>query len=175
MSISLLKDGKNIFPGKEEGGISKEAKWFAGGVLNHAAAMALVTSPFVNSYKRLSWMKEKGRSMFYVPAFQSEKRARLELFSPDAAADPYVSAALCLEAGLEGIRRRIEPESMAGSFEVLPDNLYEAIEAFQHDFFVQGILGQDYCREYCRAKKKEWHEYASNVTEWEISKYLYRI
>ena len=175
MSVSLMKNGKNLFAGKEEGSLSKEAAWFAGGVLNHAASMALVTSPFVNSYKRLSWMKEKGRSIFYMPAFQSPQKARLELFSPDAAADPYVSAALCLEAGLEGIRRRMEPEDLSGNFDILPDNLYEAIEAFRHDFFVQGILGEDFCREYCKAKKKEWQEYASHVTEWEISRYLYRI
>ena len=80
-----------------------------------------------------------------------------------------------IRTGLEGIRRRMEPEDLSGNFDILPDNLYEAIEAFRHDFFVQGILGEDFCREYCKAKKKEWQEYASHVTEWEISRYLYRI
>ncbi|WP_181995751.1 hypothetical protein [Clostridium sp. AM58-1XD] len=73
----------------------------------------------------------------------------------NTASDPYVTAALRLAAGLDGIRHKTEPKDMEGSFDIFPDNLHKAMEAFRVDSFVQRILGNDFCSAYCAAKQKE--------------------
>lgn len=199
INMSLSKDGKNVFRDEQdENGLSKEAYWFIGGLMEHVRGMAAVTNPLVNSYKRLvpgyeapvyvAWSAKNRSPLIRIPASRGEG-TRIELRSPDPAANPYLTLALCLMAGLDGIRRQIEPpagvdtnlsdmteaERCARGIQTLPGTLIEAVNELEQDAFVQGVLGRHVAEHYIAAKKAEWHRYRSQVTDWEINEYLYRI
>lgn len=199
INMSLSRDGKNVFRDEQdENGLSKEAYWFIGGLMEHVRGMAAVTNPLVNSYKRLvpgyeapvyvAWSAKNRSPLIRIPASRGEG-TRIELRSPDPAANPYLTLALCLMAGLDGIRRQIEPpagvdtnlsdmmeaERRARGIQTLPGTLIEAVNELERDAFVQEVLGRHVAEHYIAAKKAEWHRYRSQVTDWEINEYLYRI
>ena len=109
--------------------------------------------------------------------------------SPDSSANPYLALAVCLRAGLDGIRNQIMPpasvhcnifemseeERREMNIEALPGTLIEAVNEMEQDAFVQEVLGKHVAEHYIAAKKAEWHRYRSQVTDWEINEYLYRI
>ena len=109
--FSLFKDGRNVFvnPGNPQE-LSEEAYYFVGGLLAHSKEMALITNPIVNSYKRLvpgyeaptelTWTKNNQNSLVRIPGSRGME-TRIELRSPDAAANPYLVFAVCLAAGLD--------------------------------------------------------------------------
>lgn len=192
--FSLFKNGRNIFENpKAPGELSEEAYHFVGGLLAHSREMALVTNPLVNSYKRLvpgyeaptelTWTMNNQNSLVRIARVPE---TRIELRSPDASANPYLVFAVCLAAGLDGIKRKLYPtkasnrslsqsDQKAMNIENLPENLREAIELFEQSNWVKEILGRKFCEEYAAAKKKEWQEYTRQVTQWEVEQYLYRI
>lgn len=119
INMSMRKDGKNIFEDKSDpNGLSMEAYWFIGGIMKHIRGMAAVTNPLVNSYKRLvpgfaapvyiAWSTANRSSLIRIPA-EGRGGTRIELRSPDSAANPYLTFAVCLKAGLDGMMHRIEP------------------------------------------------------------------
>ncbi|RZT00556.1 type I glutamate--ammonia ligase [Cuneatibacter caecimuris] len=184
VNMSLFRYGKNIFadPG-DPMGLSREAYYFIGGLLAHSREMAAVTNPLVNSYKRLvpgyeapteiSWTKNNQTSLIRVPICRGEE-TKIELRSPDAAANPYLVFAACLAAGLDGIARKIQPEAVGGE-ENFPANLRDAVDELEKSEFMKQILGEEFFREYICAKRREWETYTRQVTEWELKEYLYRI
>lgn len=199
INMSVTKDGKNIFDDSSDPrGLSREAYYFIGGILKHIRGMTAVTNPLVNSYKRLvpgfeapvyaAWSTTDRGLLIRIPAAGREA-ARIELRSPDTAANPYLALAVCLAAGIDGIRRKTEPpraadvnifamgqkEREALNIESLPVNLGEALEALEQDSFIQEVLGKEFSRKYAEAKKTEWAEYCRQVTNWEIDEYLYKI
>lgn len=199
INMSLSKDGKNVFNDENDvRGLSKEAYWFIGGLMKHVKGMAAITNPLVNSYKRLvpgyeapvyvAWSAKNRSPLIRIPASCGEG-TRIELRSPDPSANPYLTLALCLMAGLEGIRNHIEPpasvdrnifemseeERREMNIEALPGTLIEAVNEMEQDAFVQEVLGKHVAEHYIAAKKAEWHRYRSQVTDWEINEYLYRI
>jgi glutamine synthetase len=111
------------------------------------------------------------------------------LRSPDPAANPYLALAVCLRAGLWGIRNKIMPPSpVRGNVaalsaaeraelgvEQLPATLIEALNEFDKDDFIRESLGNHVCAKYIEAKKREWEEYSEQVSEWEIRQYLNKI
>lgn len=187
LKFSLVKDGQNIFECKETPGkISDAAFYFAGGLLAHSREMALITNPLVNSYKRLvpgygaptelTWTDSDQKSLVRIPFFRGQE-SMVELRSPDAAANPYLVLAVCLAAGMDGIRKRLVPLK-AGETETpdcLPETLKEAIDIFENSSWIREILGEDFCRIYVESKKKEWLRYTRQVTDWEVEEYLYRL
>ena len=117
--MSLVKNGVNAFiDANDPLGLSKEAYWFIGGLMKHVKGMAAITNPLVNSYKRLvpgfeapvyiAWSATNRTSLIRIPVPRSEG-TRIELRSPDPACNPYLTLAVCLAAGLDGIRNHIEP------------------------------------------------------------------
>ena len=119
INMALLKNGKNIFQdSSDENGLSREAYYFIGGLLKHIRAITAVTNPLINSYKRLvpgydaptyiAWSRASRSPLIRVPSPRGEE-TRIELRSPDPAANPYLALAVCLRAGLDGIRNQIEP------------------------------------------------------------------
>lgn len=199
INMSLSKDGRNVFSDESDvRGLSKEAYWFIGGLMKHVKGMAAITNPLVNSYKRLvpgyeapvyvAWSAKNRSPLIRIPASCGEG-TRIELRSPDPSANPYLTLALCLMAGLEGIRNHIEPpasvdrnifemseeERREMNIEALPGTLIEAVNEMEQDAFVQEVLGKHVAEHYIAAKKAEWHRYRSQVTDWEINEYLYRI
>jgi glutamine synthetase len=198
INMSLTKDGKNAFCLKEDKlGLSKEAYWFIGGLMKHAKGMAAITNPLVNSYKRLvpgfeapvyiAWSSTNRSPLIRIPAVSGEN-TRIELRSPDPCANPYLTLAVCLRAGLDGIRHQIMPppcvegnvfnmsreERSVRKIESLPGTLSEALEEMERDDLIKEVLGDHIWHKYLEAKKEEWHRYRSQVTNWELQEYLNR-
>lgn len=199
INMSLAKDGVNIFSDPDrQMGISQEAEYFIGGIMKHIKGMMAVTNPLVNSYKRLvsgyeapvniAWSGTNRSPLIRIPA-STKRGTRIELRSPDPAANPYLTLALCLAAGLDGIKNKIVPPAPVGrniydmnaeekkeaGIEVLPESLIDAVREMEKDEFVQGVLGKHICEKYIEAKKKEWDSYQHQITSWEIEEYLHKI
>ena len=185
--LSLFKDGKNVFydPDSEDG-LSSDAYAFLAGILKHIKGMTAFCNPLVNSYKRLTtgfeapsqiyWSKSERASLVKIP-FQRGQETRIELRSPDGAANPYVVFALCLAAGLEGIEKQMKPqkEGRTEETELLPSNLSEALKSMKEDPLLEEILGQRFLKIYNQAKEKEWMSYMEQISMWELEQYLYKI
>lgn len=191
IQFSLIKNGENVFECADRPGeLSEEAYYFIGGLLAHSKEMALITNPLVNSYKRLvpgydaptelTWTENNQNSLVRIPVTRGEG-IRIELRSPDASANPYVVLAVCLAAGLDGIKNKITPTKSSNlaaqdqQAEHLPETLKEAIDYFESSSWVKEVLGEEFCRQYVAAKKNEWLRYTRQVTDWEIAEYLYRL
>lgn len=197
INMSLSKDGKNMFnDGTDVLGLSREAYYFIGGIMKHIKGITAIANPTVNSYKRLvagyeapvhiEWQGNSRSAMLRIPAVLGEN-IRVELRSPDPAANPYLLLALCLAAGLEGIEKKIMPPPSADSVshdmreadgktqaEALPSSLIEAVKCLEQDAFLCETLGSHISGKYLEAKKKEWQAYCTQITGWEIDQYLDR-
>lgn len=192
-NMFLCKDGKNIFrDDKEEYGLSKEAYYFMGGIMQHIKALTLINNPIINSYKRLvpgynapvniSWSRKNRTPLMRITS-TGEMGPRVCLRSPDGACNPYLVLAGCLAAGLDGIKKETNPPACIDelntegnmSFEILPRTLMEAIHAFERDEFIQGVYGKQLSQILIEKKRKEWNEFCEQVTAWEVEKYLDRI
>ena len=191
IQFSLIKNGENVFECADRPGeLSEDAYYFIGGLLAHSKEMALITNPLVNSYKRLvpgydaptelTWTENNQNSLVRIPVTRGDG-IRVELRSPDASANPYVVLAVCLAAGLDGIKNKITPTKSSNlaaqdqQAEHLPETLKEAIDYFESSSWVKEVLGEEFCRQYVAAKKNEWLRYTRQVTDWEIAEYLYRL
>ena len=199
LNMSLWRNGKNIFAdSKGHLGISQEGYHFLAGLLRYAPEMTLIMNPLINSYKRLvpgyeapidiTWSTCNRSPLIRIPAARGVG-TRVELRSPDAAANPYLALAVCLAAGLAGIEEKIEPtlhfegntyqltreEKEAKGIQSLPRDMRESIRAFRDSEFMKEVLGEHIFEKYISAKGREWHSYQSQVTDWEINEYLYKI
>lgn len=197
MSLAGL-GGKNIFADENDAlGLSEDAYHFIAGLLEHAKGMTAITNPLVNSYKRLvpgheapvyiAWSATNRSPLIRIPSSRGQG-TRVELRSPDPAANPYLVLAVCLAAGLDGIKRKLEiPKSIdcnifamtdeernAAGIEKLPENLYEAVKCLNEDKFICEVLGEHIVSKYTEAKLKEWEDYRTRVSQWEIDEYLYK-
>lgn len=199
INMSLSKDGKNIFADENgELGLSQEAYYFMGGLLKHMKAIAAITNPLVNSYKRLipgyeapihiAWSTTNRSPLIRIPSARGAS-TRVELRSPDTAANPYLALAVCLAAGLDGIKNKIQPpkavkenifdlteqQRQERNIQMLPADLAEALQELEKDEYIKEVLGEHIFRKYTEAKNAEWAAYRSMVTKWEIDEYLYKI
>ena len=178
--------------------MSREAYWFIGGIIKHMKGMSAITNPLVNSYKRLvpgyeapiyiAWSVTNRSPLIRIPSTRGAG-TRVELRCPDPAANPYLALAVCLEAGLDGIRNQIKPPAavMENVFEMrvsqknelgiesLPADLGEALAEYEKDEYIKNVLGSHITEKYVEAKQAEWAEYRAQVTDWEVENYLYKI
>lgn len=199
INMSLATEaGKNIFA-DEKGkiGLSDDAYHFIAGIMKHARGMSAITNPLVNSYKRLvpgyeapvyiAWSAKNRSPLIRIPASRGNG-TRVELRNPDPTANPYLVLALCLAAGLDGIKNKIEvPDSVdcniyemtpgerrAAGIENMPADLKEAVDCLVADEFLCSVLGEHITTKYVEAKMKEWENYTTRVSQWEIDEYLYK-
>ena len=197
-NMSLFKDGKNaFFDPAGELQLSDTAYSFIAGVLKHVAGITAVTNPLVNSYKRLvpgyeapvyiAWSAKNRSPLIRIPASRGNG-TRVELRNPDPTANPYLVLALCLAAGLDGIKNKIEVpasvdcniyemtpgERRAAGIENMPADLKEAVDCLVADEFLCSVLGEHITTKYVEAKMKEWENYTTRVSQWEIDEYLYK-
>ena len=197
VNLSLWKDGKNRFQDDaDENGLSREAYYFLGGLLKHMKAITCIANPTVNSYKRfvpgyeaptyITWSKKAKSPLVRVPARKGE-RTRLERRSPDSAANPYLTLAVLLAAGMEGIQNQIEPPRSVDAdvqrmqkdvrkgfgIERLP--LEEAVSELEQDDLVKNVLGEKLAAKLIASYRKAYEEYNVQVTDWELSNYLHRL
>jgi glutamine synthetase len=199
INMSLSRDGHNIFDDPDgKRGLSREAYYFIGGLIRHMKGMSVITNPLVNSYKRLvpgyeapcyiAWSLNNRSPLIRIPSARGAE-TRIELRSPDSAANPYLALAVCLAAGLDGIRNQIDPptevpeniyemddaERESRGIESLPSNLHVAVKELQKDDFVKEVLGEHVAGKYAEAKESEWQRYREQVSAWELEEYLYKI
>lgn len=195
-NMSLFKDGKNIFfdpDGKHQ--LSREAYSFIAGLLEHVRGFAAITNPLVNSYKRLipgfeapcylAWSAANRSALIRIPAARGQS-TRVELRSPDPSCNPYLSLAVCLAAGLDGIERDLVPEEeitdnifamdeetiVKRGIKHLPMTLNEAIQELKADELMKETLGEHVFSQYVAGKQAEWDLYHSHVSQWESDTYL---
>jgi glutamine synthetase len=197
--FSLFEGEVNAFhdPG-DEYGLSKVGKGFIAGLLAHAREITAVTNQWVNSYKRLvvgyeapvyvSWARNNRSALVRVPVAKRGKAesTRVEYRAPDPACNPYLAFAVVLAAGLKGIEESYElpPEAAANLYELtpeersasgiasLPGSLSEAIEEMERSDLVRETLGEHVFEWFIRNKREEWGQYKTQVTPFELARYL---
>ncbi len=196
---SLFKGEANVFFNpQDEWHLSEIAKRYIAGLLRHASEFSLITNQWVNSYKRLvpgyeapiylSWALKNRSDLIRVPLYKPNKEAatRVELRSPDPACNPYLSFAVTLSAGLEGIEKEydiVEPvktnvykmneeERKDKGIGQLPENLWEAIKTAEKSVWLKETLGEPLFLKLIENKRIEWEDYRSRVTSYELEQYL---
>jgi glutamine synthetase len=193
---SLFKGKLNAFWDEQaQWQLSETALHYIGGLLKHARGCCAITNPLVNSYKRLvpgyeapvnvAWSMRNRSPMLRIP----ERRGlgtRVEHRVPDPAANPYLALAVMLAAGLDGIRTKAdhrEPvneniwemshrEKRRLRIDDLPQNLSEACDELEKNEVVTTALGPHITSQFLAAKRQEWSEYITQVSQWELDNYL---
>ncbi len=196
LNMSLFKKGRNVFYDESDRRrLSQTAYSFMAGLLEHVRGFTALTNPLVNSYKRLvtgyeapcyrAWSASNRSALIRVPAARGQS-TRLELRSPDPSCNPYLAVAACLAAGLDGIARGLTPppeitgnifemddaQRAAAHIDALPRTLEEALAEMERDPVVMDVLGNHISRHYIEGKMREWLEYQTRVSSWELEKYL---
>lgn len=175
--------------------LSNTALYYIGGLLNHARGFTAVTNPLVNSYKRLvpgyeapvyiAWSEKNRSPLVRIPARRGPG-TRAELRNPDPACNPYLALAVTLKAGLDGIRKKMDPGEPVNlniyhltdkqkkdmGIKSLPSSLSEALDELEADDVIRDAMGHHIYENYMMAKRIEWDEYRSQVHKWEIDQYL---
>jgi glutamine synthetase len=195
--VWLFEGDRNaLFDPTAEAGMSKVARSFVAGLLDNARAITAVTNQWVNSYKRLvpgfeapvhvCWARRNRSALVRVPADRpdDERAARIEYRAPDPACNPYLALAVIVAAGLDGVRRELDPpaevvgdlnamsddERRASGIAALPDSLEEAIRAMAGSDLVAETLGEHVFEWFVRNKREEWDAYRTYVSPWEVER-----
>ncbi|NOZ82748.1 MAG: type I glutamate--ammonia ligase [Euryarchaeota archaeon] len=190
--------GENaFFDENDEFGLSQTARYYIGGLIEHSKALTAICCPTVNSYKRLvpgfeapiniSWSPRNRSALVRVPVyFRSPKAIRCEYRAADPSCNPYLAYSCMLAAGLDGIKKKIEPGEplRADMYELspeekqkygigeLPTTLRDALDHLTTDEVLQRALGNHIYEAFVEIKTEEWNQYCLYVTPWEIMKYL---
>ncbi|HJW21871.1 MAG TPA: glutamine synthetase, partial [Candidatus Limnocylindrales bacterium] len=193
-------ESRNSFAdGESTYGLSPLAKSYAAGILTHARGMIAVLAPLVNSYKRLvpgyeaptylTWGRTNRSALIRVPMVspgKSVEGTRCEVRCPDPSSNTYLAFAAMIAAGLDGVEKGLtlgEPveESLfemdaaqiaSKGIKELPGTLGEALEELSRDDVIREALGDHVYGHFVEAKREEWDEYRTQVSDWELEKYL---
>ena len=198
-NMSLFRGDENVF--YSETGVhhmSETARQFCAGLLKHAREITLVTNQWVNSYKRLvpsyeaptyvTWAEVNRSDLIRIPSFKPgrESSRRIEYRAPDPACNPYLAFSVMLSAGMEGIEKEYDlppaieenvhyltpSERKNLGIESLPGNLWEAIQVTETSDLVRNSLGDEVFNSFIENKKIEWENYSSQISQYELDKYL---
>ena len=200
VSLYSIERGRNAFADPANPyGLSEVAQSFMAGVLAHARGMSAVLAPLVNSYKRLTpgyeaptyltWGRTNRSALIRVPKVSPGKSiegTRAEVRCPDPASNPYLTFAVLIAAGLDGIERglSLDPPVEESLFEMdaariaeqgireMPGSLGEALEELERDAVVREALGEHVFGHYLEAKRAEWDAFRLHVSQWELDRYL---
>lgn len=190
ISVWDLATGRNAFADdSKELGLSDSGRHFLGGIMKHASALAVITNPTINSYKRINaprtisgatwapntvtWTGNNRTHMVRVPG-----PGRFELRLPDGAVNPYLLQAVIIAAGLDGLRSKADPgprhdiDMYAEGHKIegapkLPLNLLDAIRAYDADDGLKEAMGQDFSAAYLKLKMQEWNSFVNHFSPWE--------
>ncbi len=195
-NFSLHANGTNVLydkAGKLE--LSGIAYNYIAGIMEHIKPIVAVSNPTVNSYKRLvpgyeapcyvAWSGKNRSPLIRIPASRGAN-TRVEVRNPDPTCNPYLTIALLLAAGLDGIKSGLTPppaidkniyqmsEAEKNKLGILslPDNLYSALQEYKKSDLVRATLGEHIFNTYYESKSKEWNCYQKTVHPWEIKQYL---
>lgn len=200
VNCSLSKgDGVNAFyDPSADLELSQTALYWMGGIIKHARGLTAITNPIVNSYKRLTpgfeapcyvaWSTENRSTFIRIPGTRGPG-TRTEIRSVDVAANPYLALAAILHAGLDGVENKIDPpaptfinlfaltraERIEQGIVNLPNSLKDALNALDEDDLIKKAIGEHAYKKFYEGKISEWNEYRSEITEWELNRYLSKI
>jgi len=196
---SLFKGNKNaLFDPNDKYHLSQDGKAFIAGLLFHSQEITSICNQWVNSYKRLvpgyeapvyiCWGQRNRSALVRVPMYKpgEEVSTRAEMRSPDSACNPYLGFAVMLAAGLEGIEKGYElpdpiekdifilsdEEKETLGIKSLPGSLIEAIQITEKSELVSKTLGEHIFNKFIDNKKIEWDRYRTQITDYELQKYL---
>jgi glutamine synthetase len=197
--VSIWKDGANLFRDDEAKGhgLSKTCLHFIAGIMEHAAAITAIGNPLINSYKRLIPGYEAPTIIAYSLANRSPmirlpkatgNSKRIEVRSPDPATNPYLLFAAILAAGVDGVKRELQPPPPVSEnvyqqtsewraergLKELPGSLELAMDALEADEVIKGVFSAHTVEHYISSKRAEIEEYKLQVHEWELDNYLVR-
>lgn len=192
INLSLSKNGFNVFKNDcDENRVA--ANSFIAGILDRILDITAFANPIVNSYGRLgdfkapkfvSWSHQNRSQLIRIPA-AADEYCRMELRSPDPACNPYITFALLLNAGLDGIEKKLTlPEPINSNIytldkdklqgiKKLPENLKEALDILSQSYFVKSVVSEGILRKYLSIKLDEWEKYTKNADQRDIDKQLY--
>jgi len=180
VNLSLAHNGKNLFKSTSDGH-SKVSESFIAGILSKICEITLFLNPLANSYERLgkheapkyvSWSHQNRSQLIRIPAATGDK-VRMELRSPDPSLNPYLSFALLIAAGLDGIENQLSlppavdadlfaaGKDVIGTLAALPDSLDKAIALAENSGFIKKILGEELLSKYISIKKSEAMDFSN--------------
>jgi glutamine synthetase len=199
-SLYSISESRNAFADPDNKyGLSDLARSYMAGILTHARGMIAVLAPLVNSYKRLvpgyeaptylTWGRTNRSALIRVPKVSpgiSIEATRVEVRCPDPSSNTYLAFAVMLAAGLDGVEKGLQlsdpvEESLYAmssdrikehGIRELPGTLSEALDELEQDEVICNALGDHVLSHYVEAKREEWNEYRTQVTQWEIDRYL---
>lgn len=193
LHMSLWRDGDPVFPAGDRDryglGLSPTAYSFIAGILGHSTGMHAVLCPTINSYKRIgaqttaSGATWSPRDVTYggndrTHYLRVPDGNRVELRGGDGSANPYLAIAVQLAAGLDGVRRELDPgppATLADAARTLPPTLLHAVEELNRDRVIRAALdigGDGVAEYYADLKREEFTAWHNTVTQWEIDEYL---
>ncbi len=196
--LSVFKDDRNAFADPDdEHGLSQTARYFMGGILEHARSMCAITNPTINSYRRLvlgaeapvyvAWSVMNRSALIRVPDHTEDPlTVNCEPRHTDTSANPYLAYAILVRAGLEGIKKKLDPGDPVNEniyklsperrrqmgIKSLPTSLGNAIELMETDDLTRRVLGTRSYDRFLEQKKKEWKDYCAYVSPWEHYRYF---
>lgn len=199
--ISIWRDGINLFydPSDEYAGLSQFARYFVGGLIEHGRALSAIVSPTVNSYKRLVagyeapiylvWSKSNRSAAIRIPAYGTPNgtSARIEYRPPDPSANPYLAASAIIMAGLDGVKKKIDPGDPINEnvyhmslsrrrdlgIKELPRSLDEALDELEVDNeWLKPVFTQDLIDTYIELKRAEARKILSYPSPIEVYNYI---
>ena len=190
LHISLTSAGTPVFPDAADDrglGLSATAYSFIGGILDHACALQALVGPTVNSYKRTGAVSTASGASWAprTPTYGGNDRThyirvpddqRIEMRGADGSANPYLAIAAALGAGIDGVKRSLDPGAVGGgSIRTLPPTLLHAVDELEGDPVIAGVLdaaGDGVSGYFAKLKRDEFFAYHSTVGAWEVDQYL---
>jgi len=195
---TLWKGKKPVFFDKDEPfSLSQTARYFIGGVMEHAQGMTAITNPTINSYRRLvigaeapvyiSWSAMNRSALIRVPDHTDDPiTVNVEVRHPDTSANPYLANSVVVQAGLDGIRKKIEPgdptdanlytmtpdQLKKDGIKALPSTLGAALEMMESDDLAKNVLGTGAYQTFLDQKIEEWKSFCTHVSPWEHFRYF---
>ncbi|MEM7597495.1 MAG: type III glutamate--ammonia ligase [Pseudomonadota bacterium] len=187
--VNVFATDKTTGSQTAEMGLSDKGANFLGGIMKHASALAAITNPTVNSYKRINaprtmsgatwapntvtWTGNNRTHMVRVPG-----PGRFELRLPDGAVNPYLLQAVIIAAGLSGVRSKADPgkrydiDMYAEGHKVrgapkLPLNMLDAIRAYDRDKLLKSSMGDEFSAAFIKLKTNEWNSFTAHFSQWE--------
>jgi glutamine synthetase len=194
-SLFNLKGENAFYNPNDKNQLSKLCYHFIGGLLKYIKEICAILNPTVNSYKRLvpgyeapiyiSWANRNRSALIRIPSKRG-KSTRCEIRNPDLSGNPYLQFAVMLAAGLKGIKEELEPqvpvekniylltekEKEKYSINNLPESLGHSLSLMEKSNLLKETLGDHIFENFLTVKHKEWNEYRTQITQWEIEKYL---
>jgi glutamine synthetase len=175
--------------------LSQTARYFIGGLLHYIKELTCILNPTVNSYKRLvpgyeaptyiSWANNNRSALIRIPSKRGNS-TRCELRSPDLSGNPYLQFAVILTAGLQGLKEHMEPPEAVEKniYELtaqqrldygigqLPESLGHALDFMEKSELMKKVLGDHVFEHFLHVKHQEWDAYRTQVTNWELERYM---